>query len=288
MNTDWTDRTDWHGFRMVIVLLVAGWLLTACREPDEVVTVNTPQATTAVPTATNTPLPPTVTTTATSLPRPATLTPRPTDTARPTVTPSPTPSETPTPAATPVPREEILTQFPLYPGQIRVYRVTFTDEAGQADENQARPTTWTGLVTETITTVQEVGSDLVFEAAVQGMPDHFDGEAVILSDTTVEYVVDNNGIWRDGLKLVQFPLEVDASWPAVAEDSSDAAWLVTGQEDVAAPAGFFSGCWNLTLQTELENSQMTFCPGAGIVSWDNIRQGETDIQSWVLYWMGEL
>jgi hypothetical protein len=285
-------QTDWRGLKFLIVLCITGWLLTACREaPDEVVTVNTPQATTAVPTATQTPLPPTVTTTATSLPGPITLTPFPTSTARPTRI-TPTPSNTPTAAPTRVPLEEILTQFPLYIGQVRVYRVTYTYATDPNDESQ--PTaTWTGLITETITAQHEAVVGLVYEAAVQGMPTDLEGETVVLQDGTIEYVVDHNGIRRGAMKVIQFPLEIDASWNIYNEEAaSDGdppwyAWLVVGQRDVALPAGFFNNCWDMTLQTETEDSNMTFCPGTGIVSWVTTQRGGTDTQSWLLYWMGE-
>jgi hypothetical protein len=95
------------------------------------------------------------------------------------------------------------------------------------------------------------------------------------------------------MKVIQFPLELDASWDIYNEEAaSDGdppwyAWLVVGQRDVALPAGFFSNCWDMTLQTETENSDMTFCPGTGIVSWVTSQRGGADMQSWVLYWMGE-
>lgn len=289
-----TIATDWHRLNLLIGLFVFGWLLTTCQQPDQITTMITPQATTPVPTATQTPLP--ATATATLPPRPSTLTPLPTSTIRPTRTPghTPTASNTPTIVPTSVPREEILTQFPLYVGQVRVYRVTYTYATDPNNENPVQPTaTWTGVVTETITAVQEAVVGLVFEAELQGMPDHFDGETVVLQDGTIEYVIDNNGIRRGAMKIVQFPLELDASWNVYNEEAaSDGdppwyAWLVVGQRDVAIPAGFFSDCWSMTLQTETEDSDMTFCPGAGIVSWVTMQRGGTDSQRWILYWMGE-
>ena len=246
----------------------------------------TPTATkTPLPTATNT-LSPSPTTTFTPLPP----TPTATQTLLPTMT--PTPTETPFPTTTPVPAELILEQFPLEVGMVRVYQVTYTYAVDVMPDHFTYITdSWTGLVTETIMSQRQEGARLIFGAKITGDPWYFDGKEVVLKNHTIEYVVEGDGIRREGIKIFQLPIGLDASWDAWQDYSGDSpgwyGWVVRGIKDVITPAGYFTNCWQMFMMTQPDSSTMSICPGTGIVKWAGFQHGPTDDTSWVLYWVGK-
>lgn len=250
---------------------------------------------TAVPSVT---IQPTLTVTKTPLPTRLTRTPAlPTMTftpipSTPMETPTSLPTETPLPTSTPVPAELILEQFPLEIGMVRVYQVTYTYAVDVSPDLMGfTPDSWTGLVTETIVSQRQQGARLIFEAEITGNPWYFDGTEVVLQDYTVEYVVERDGIRRMGIKIFQLPIGLDASWDAFQNYSADSpgwySWVVQDIEDVITPAGYFTDCWKMFLNTGRDHSTMSICPGVGIVELASFHHGTINDPLWVLYWMGE-
>ncbi|MCB8923114.1 MAG: hypothetical protein H6662_16120 [Ardenticatenaceae bacterium] len=286
-----------QGFFIWLVALMIGSFV-ACHQSDvnEVAVGETavPSATiqptltatkTPLPTVTNT-LSPSPTTTFTPLPPTTTAT----QTLPPTMT--PTPTETPFLTTTPVPAELILEQFPLEVGMVRVYQVTYTYAVDILPDHFSYITdSWTGLVTETIMSQRQEGTRLIFRAKITGDPWYFDGEEVILKDHTIVYVVEQDGIRREGIKIFQFPIGLDASWDAWQDYSGNSpgwyGWVVSDIKDVITPAGYFTDCWQMFMMTQPDSSTMSICPGTGIVEWAGFQHGPIDDTSWVLYWMGE-
>jgi hypothetical protein len=180
------------------------------------------------------------------------------------------------PPLTPVPLSLILTDFPLAVGATWQYSAEISYE----DPNDpTKALTWTGIVVDRVMDKRiETNESLVF--TVQEDMDPRPPEGVWRQPLTFEYRVSGYGVFKNTLKVYQYPLQDQLSWPAFEGTGYEVTVQVLGE--VYTPYGTFDSCYSLMLATNPDTTMDTFCLGMGFVEHAYIHHGTLQEEKFVL------
>jgi hypothetical protein len=206
----------------------------------------------------------------------------PTDSPPPTQTPSIVPtilsSEAPvsTPFSTPVPSSLILAEFPLEIGITWEYEA----EIAYQDPNDSMELlTWTGTVTDRVLD-KKVDPDGKIVFTVQEDLEPEPPQSVWRQSRTFEYSISGDGIFDGGMKVFQYPLEDNQSWPVFAGFEYEMTTQYIGK--VVTPYGELDNCYNFFIVTRPDTSIKTFCSGIGFAKHSYSHHGTPQNETFVL------
>ncbi|MCU0500742.1 MAG: hypothetical protein MUC51_03075 [Anaerolineae bacterium] len=218
------------------------------------------------------------------------------------VTPEPAVTTTPTPrprfarsATLHTGEPSVLELVPLGLGASWVYSVTLIIPG---DEENA-PLYWTGVVTETITDVQQMLNAWTYRSETTGQPAlaspprepvqiyvPLGGRLYQLSESLdpAEMIV-AGGQGYEGERVVTWPLAVGQTWAdpnLVADEGPPYYWLVEAEEEVRTAAGAFTGCYRIVFRGETDDTTSWFCPAVGLVRYRYRHPEAEQYESWEL------
>jgi hypothetical protein len=170
----------------------------------------------------------------------------------------------------------IFTDFPLAVGAVWKYSANIS----YADPNdRTKLSTWTGFIIDKVVDKKtRSGGTIVF--VVQEDIEPKPPQAVWRQSNTFEYIVSDNEVFKDNMKIYQWPLENNMQWKI----SSDFEYNVVVQavEEVHTPYGNLEDCYTFLIRTLPDASVETFCPGIGFVMHSYSHHGESQDEKWIL------
>jgi hypothetical protein len=138
---------------------------------------------------------------------------------------------------------------------------------------------WTGIITDRVIKKAETGGKTVYTVQKDMEPAPPGG--VWRQPGPFEYTVSGNEIFKDSIKIYQYPLGDNQSWQA----SPDTIYKVTSQHvgEVDTPYGKLNNCYTLTYATNPDTTVETFCPGTGIVRHTYEHHGSSQSEKFELF-----
>ena len=170
----------------------------------------------------------------------------------------------------------VLADFPLAVNAVWKYTVEISyQRAGTTDQIDQ----WAGEVTrKVIGEGQTADGKTIFTAQVE-MDPPIPAE-VWTQPRSETYILDNDGIIRDGIRLYQWPLSDGASWKAWPD--AEYVWNVKLEKTVDTSYRSFEDCFLLVLNTNPDTTMDTLCPGVGVVMHDYLHHGTPQTEHWEL------
>ncbi len=176
-----------------------------------------------------------------------------------------------------MPESLIFADYPLALGATWIYSATIDYQKPNTFDQVI---SWRGLITDTIIDEYTTfGGNIVFTLQ-EDMNPPIELQGVHRQPATYAYVVSGDGIYKDGIKIYQWPLSDHVSWEAIPGLGYEMEVNFIGNIDTLY--GELKGCYQFFLVTNPDSTVDTFCPGIGFVDHYYQHHGTVQIENFVL------
>lgn len=175
-----------------------------------------------------------------------------------------------------VPSKPIFTDFPLSAGTIWKYSGEITY---QNPNDQTQTETWSGFITDTVVEQNTMLDGRLLFTYQENM-EPTTPEGVWRKPSMHKYTASEDGIFRDDIKIFQWPLSDNLTWEAIPGTMYDMNVNYIGEVDT--PYGSLKGCYTLLLATLPDSTLDTFCPSIGFVEHKYQHNGDRQDEHFVL------
>jgi hypothetical protein len=181
-----------------------------------------------------------------------------------------------TPTNTPTTQESLLADLPLGLNATWVYSAEIDYENPKDPNNSGK---WTGTITDRVVAM-EVNADGNLVFTLQEEMEPLPPQEVWNQPLSFKYILSGNVIYRDAVRVYQWPLSNGLTWKAF--ENVEYFWSAAAVETVVTPYGELHGCFVLTLVTNPDTSQDTFCPRVGFVEHTYMHHGTLQNEHFIL------
>jgi hypothetical protein len=202
---------------------------------------------------------------------PPTLTFTPSMTFTPSITFTPRSTHTPTPTldgTVIVEDNQSLSFYPLAVGDEKIYEITITYVMSVTEQDEMIYDEWRGLLHEKVVKQYATKEGIVVDLYYPDYPQvsTFDFGNGQITEHTESLIFRENTVYNKyGYIVFDFPFEIGKEWLAFDIDMPWYTWKVDTKQEISTPAGTFSDCYSLVLNTRPDTTQKWFCEGIGIV-----------------------